>query len=252
MPRSRTTPSKSPYVREVVLRRDEVASFESYPYSLPAVAGLHKLPLHPQVTFLIGENGSGKSTLLEAIAVAWGLNPEGGSRNFHFSTRESHSGLAEHLTLVREPGRPDDSFFLRAESFFNVATEIEQLDEGSGEILGSYGGLSLHEQSHGESFISLLTRRFGGHGLYFLDEPEAALSPTRQMAALVRIHQLVRNHSQFLIATHSPILMAYPNALILELTASGIHQIDYEQTEHYAITREFLNNRQRMLAELLK
>lgn len=233
-----------PYVHEVVLRRDKVPSFDQYPFSLPAVRFLQTLPLHPKVTFIIGENGTGKSTLLEAVAVAWGFNAEGGSKNFSFSTRSSHSPLHEYLRLVKSYRRPKDGFFLRAESYFNVATEIERLDEGPGgpPIINAFGGVSLHQQSHGESFFALFNERFRGKGFYILDEPEAALSPMRQMAMLARMHDLINEDSQFIIATHSPIIMAYPNAQIILLTQQGARFIDYEETDHYILTRDFLIN----------
>ncbi len=181
------------FVHRAILNWDRVPDRTTYPFALPAVSKLKTIPLDRPVTFLVGENGSGKSTLLEAIAVAAGFNPEGGSRNFNFATRESHSLLAEYLTLVRTAKRPRDGYFLRAESLFTVATEIERLDEdGSGaSIISAYGGRSLHEQSHGEAFLAVMLRRFGGNGLYILDEPEAALSTTRQMAMLVRLRDLV-------------------------------------------------------------
>ena len=241
------------YVREIKLNRDAVPSFKEYPFSLPAIRHLHSLELHPAVTYVVGENGSGKSTLLEAIAVAWGLNPEGGSRNFYFETRASHSELKRYITLVKGVRRPSDSFFFRAESYFNVATEIERRDaEGiGGRIIDYYGGRSLHEQSHGESFMALLFDRFVGEGLYLLDEPEASLSPQSQLSVLTRVHDLVQHNSQFIIATHSPILMAYPNSTIYNLSTKGIEQIDYYQTEHYQVTHDFLVNPQRMLDRLL-
>ncbi len=229
-------------------------SFEDYPFSLPVIRGLSELELHPRVTFLVGENGSGKSTLLEAIATAWGFNPEGGTKNFTFSTRGSHSELNDHLRLVKSIDKPRDGFFLRAESFFNVATAIEDLDRealGGPPLLDSYGGVSLHEQSHGESFFALMMHRFGGHGFYVLDEPEAALSPSRQLAMIARMHELVRARSQFLIATHSPILMSYPDAWIYQIDEDGCELVDYEDTEHYRITRSFLENPGRYLDELL-
>ena len=228
--------------------------FEKYPFSLPSVRYLDVLKLHPQVTFFVGENGSGKSTLLEAIAVAWGFNAEGGSKNFHFGTRASHSELHQYIRLSKGVLRPRDGFFLRAESFFNVATEIERMDAEpafSPPVIDSYGGNSLHEQSHGESFMALLMNRFGGQGLYILDEPEAALSPSRQLTVLSRLHQLVKSGSQFIIATHSPILMAYPNAAIYLFSSSGISQVDYYDTEHYCVTRDFLVHPKRMLDVLL-
>jgi predicted ATPase len=243
--------SSQAFVRSVTLLREKVASFAEYPFNLPAIRTLETLSLERAVTFLVGENGSGKSTLLEAIAVAAGFNPEGGSRNFRFTTRASHSELHRCLRLARNHRRPRTGFFLRAESFFNVATEVEALERVDPGLIEAYGGRSLHEQSHGESFIALLKHRFGPEGLYFLDEPEAALSPSRQMAALVRIHDLVREGSQFIIATHSPILMAYPDATILMVSEQGLAPIRYEDTEHYALTRRFLNNPAKMLAQLL-
>lgn len=245
----------SQYLIDVTLNRSEIASFDRYPYNLDALRNFSQLKLHPKVTYLIGENGSGKSTLLEAIAVALGFNPEGGTRNFNFGTRESHSDLHRHLFVQRGIYRPSDGFFLRAESFFNLATNIEMLDAEPSmapPIINSYGGKSLHEQSHGESFLALMTQRFGGDGIYILDEPEAALSPQRQLAILSRIHDLVRDSSQFIIATHSPILMAYPDSTIYECTANGIVETTYEATEHFQVTRDFLMNRERMLKILLE
>lgn len=238
------------YLLEIQLLREKVPSFDAYPFSLPAVRHLDKLTPHPAVTFIVGENGTGKSTLLEAIAVAWGFNPEGGTRNFRFSTRASHSSLHQYLRLVKSYRRPKDGFFLRAESFFNIATEIEHLDEEPAPgppIIDSYGGRSLHQQSHGESFFALVMHRFGGRGLYILDEPEAALSPTRQMALLSRIHDLVQQDSQFIIATHSPIVMAYPNAQILLLSEHGITPSEYTETEHFRVSKDFLMNHEKMI-----
>lgn len=244
----------SQFISRVSLRRDIVDSFERYPFCLPAVRTLDAMEMHPKVTFLVGENGSGKSTLMEAIAVAMGYNAEGGTRNFSFGTRRSHSVLHEYLRIARGFKRPRDGFFLRAESFFNVATEIERLDEEPGfgpPVINAYGGRSLHEQSHGESFLALMMHRFGGNGLYLLDEPEAALSPQRQLAVLSRIHDLVEDGSQFIIATHSPILMAYPNAWIYTCSPDGVARIDYQDTEHFRVTRDFLASPERMLRVLL-
>ncbi|KND62466.1 ABC transporter, ATP-binding protein [Candidatus Burkholderia verschuerenii] len=242
------------FISRITLLRDKAPSFDVYPFSLPAVRSLDVLEPHPKVTFLIGENGSGKSTLLEAIAVSMGFNAEGGSKNFRFGTRESHSQLHQYLRIAKGYKKPRDGYFLRAESFFNVATEIENLDrEGAGPpVINAYGGISLHEQSHGESFLKLLMERFRGQGLYLLDEPEAALSPQRQLAALARIHQLVQKDSQFIIATHSPILMAYPDAWIFECTEQGIARVAYEDTEHFKVTRAFLANPERMLRTLFE
>jgi predicted ATPase len=204
------------------------------------------------VTFFIGENGSGKSTLIEAIAVAAGFNAEGGSKNFRFSTRCSESALSSYLRLARKAS-PRDGFFLRAESYFNVGTEIERLDQepGAPPILPAYGGISIHEQSHGESFLALMTHRFRGHGLYILDEPEAALSPSRQLSFLALMHALAQEQdSQFIIATHSPIIMAYPYAKIMYLNTEGLQEVDYEETEHYRITRDFFIRRIAIFKEL--
>lgn len=233
------------------LVRDRVPGFDHYPFSLPAIRSMELLPFHRAVTFFIGENGSGKSTLLEGIAVGLGLNPEGGSKNFNFSTRSSESSLADYLRL-RRTRNARDSWFLRAESYFNVATEIENIQrEAGGDLLKWYGGTSLHEQSHGESFLALFRHRFGGGGLYLLDEPEAALSPMRQMAFLSVMHELVLKGSQFIIATHSPIIMSYPEAWIYEFGAGGVGRVAYDNTEHVRVTRDFLNNPNRSLRILL-
>lgn len=245
--------SPGPYLLHLELLRDRIPDANRFPYNLPVVRNLGKLALHPKVTFLVGENGTGKSTLLEAIAVASGLNPEGGSRNFNFATRASHSPLDECVRLARTPARPGDSYFLRAESFYNVASEIERLDKepGDSQIIGAYGGRSLHEQSHGESFFALFRNRFRDHGLYLMDEPEAALSPKRQIQFLALLDDYVRRGGQFVIATHSPIIMAYPEARIYLLDAAGVRETAYTDTEHYLVTRGFLSNPQRTLRELL-
>lgn len=188
------------------------------------------------VTFFVGENGCGKSTLTEAIAVALGYNAEGGSRNFSFETKNTTSQLYLDL-IIGKTGYEDDGFFLRAESFYNVASNIDGLHIN----IDGYGGKSLHNQSHGESFLSLVQNRFRGNGLYILDEPEAALSPMRQLNLLAQINRLVKNGSQFIIATHSPILMAFPDAEIYCFD-NGIKAIKYTETEHFAVTNRFLNN----------
>ncbi len=235
---------------------DDVEDRSLYPFSLPAIAHLRELKLHPKVTFLVGENGSGKSTLVEALAIAWGFNAEGGSKNFNFSTHSAHSNLHSCLRLVKSARRAKDGFFLRAESYFNVATQIDRMDAEPGsdfskKLIGAYGGTSLHKQSHGESFFALLENRFRGNGLYILDEPEAALSPSRQMSMLTRMHDLILDKSQFIIATHSPILMAYPDAWIYQVGPKGLDRIAYEDTEHYQVTRDFLNRPEMMLDILL-
>jgi Predicted ATPase len=242
------------FVINIILDRDKIASFKEYPFNLPAIKDLKELPLGPEVTFLVGENGSGKSTLLEAIAIAYGFNAEGGSKNFSFSTHESHSKLNLFIKLQKGIRKPKDGFFLRAESFYNVASNIDDMDSipsSSAPIIQSYGGISLHEQSHGESFMALLLNRFGDNGLYILDEPEAALSPTRQMALLTRMHELIKKGSQFIIATHSPIIMSYPGATIYQIDERGINKTAYEETEHFIINRQFANNYKGMLKMLL-
>lgn len=229
---------------------DEGVDAGAYPFALPVVAGLRKagrLELDPKVTFLVGDNGTGKSTLVEAIAVAAGFNPEGGSANFNFATRASESVLGEHLTLVRGLRKPRTGFFLRAESFYNVATEIERLG-----VEGGYGGRNLHERSHGESFLDLITHRFGAQGLYLLDEPEAALSVYGCLAVIARIQELTAQGSQFVIATHSPILLAVPGARILRIDAGGgITAVGYDDAEPVALTRSFLAEPRLYLRHLL-
>ena len=243
------------YINKVIF--DSPLDENSYLNGLPAVMHLKKqgeLSFNKKVTFIVGENGTGKSTLVEAIAVAFGFNPEGGSRNFAFSTNESHSELWKHLTLSKQD-IAKDGFFLRAESFYNVASNIDEMDRqpaASGFIIESYGGVSLHEQSHGESFMALVQNRFGGNGLYILDEPEAALSPKRLLTLIAEIDRLVKKDSQFIIATHSPILMAFPDADIFELTENGIKTVDYHDTEHYKVTKAFLDDPDRMLKILLE
>ncbi|WP_369806330.1 AAA family ATPase [Advenella sp. S44] len=212
-------------LQHLIFRRETVDSYDGYPYNLAAVKDLYRLDFHSKVTYFMGENGSGKSALLEAIAVAYGVNPNGGTRNFH--TRKSHSPLADHIRLAKGL-KPRAGFFLRAEIFFNLATEIGHVDKDEG-VPKNYKFLrwvtSLHEQSHGESFTTLLTHRFGAKGLYILDEPESALSPQRQLPALFRIHDLINEGSQFVIATHSPILSAYPDSTIYQCSAHGIETV---------------------------
>ncbi len=238
------------YITEINLPAGERKS--GYPFSIPAIATLSQLKLSSPVTFFCGKNGSGKSTLLEAAAVAAGFNPEGGSKNMNFSTYKSHSPLWESLRLVKGTVRPRDGFFLRAESFYNVASYIEELDSvpaSAPKIKAAYGG-NLHEKSHGESFSALFFKRLRGKGLYFLDEPEAALSADSQLAALSRIHSLVENGSQFIIATHSPLLLAYPGAEIFCFDGERITKTEYEDTDIYNVYKYFLNNRAAMLREL--
>lgn len=226
---------------------------DSYPFCLPALRCWEELELKSPVTFFVGENGTGKSTLLEAVAVNYGFNPEGGSRNFSFATRDTHSGLYRYLSLIKGQYRARDGYFPRAESFYNVASNIDDLDRQPGlapSLLDAYGGASLHEQSHGESFFALMQNRFRGRGLYILDEPEAALSPTRQMAMLRLMALLVEDGSQFLVATHSPILTAYPGAAIYELSENGMQLTAYRETQNFLLTRRFLQDPEKMAKAL--
>ncbi|WP_317933540.1 AAA family ATPase [Halioxenophilus sp. WMMB6] len=236
-----------PYLREIQLKRELIDDFDQYPFSIPAIRELGQLQFHPDVTFFVGENGSGKSTLIEAIAVSQGFNAEGGNKNSQFSTSRTHSDLHNYLKCIKSFKRPKDGYFLRAESFYNVATLMDEVG-----YLNGYGGKSLHQQSHGESFMATLLNKLRGNGLYIMDEPEAALSPARQMAALSAIHQLVEENSQFIIATHSPILLAYPRAKIYHFSEEGIYEIAYEDTEHYAVTKEFLDHHEEMMKILME
>jgi predicted ATPase len=252
-------PSSSLPLLGVALRGELPPSGDGHPWNIPAVRALERrLDLTARITFVVGENGSGKSTLIEAIAVAWGFNAEGGSRNLTFATRASHSRLHERLDLIRSARRARNGFFLRAESFFNVITSIEALDaepSPSPKIMPSYtgrfDGSSLHERSHGESFFDLLMNRFGPNGLYLLDEPESALSAHRQLAALRRFHDLAGAGSQFIIATHSPLLLAYPQAQILVLDSRGITPTPYEEVPVVWLYRTTLANPRAVMAELL-
>jgi predicted ATPase len=234
--------SAKPYLRDISIRGDEDIDTSRYPFNIPAVRDMHTLSFHPDVTFFVGENGAGKSTMLEAIAVAMGLPAEGGSRNVSRQQQEV-SKLQDALRLSKGYKAPRWSYFLRAESAFDVISYIDSLP-------GPKKRPSLHTRSHGEAFMDLLLD-LGEDGFYLLDEPEAALSPNRQLAALSAIDQLVRRGSQFIIATHSPILLAYPNAKIMVFDQAGLSETAYEDTEHYAVTRDFLNHYQRRLQQLL-
>jgi predicted ATPase len=251
----RPFPHGGGFVRSVEL--DTTMPSVGYPYELSVVAAVRaagRWDLNPAVTFLIGDNGCGKSTLVEAIAAAAGFNPEGGSTSFRFTTRATESTLGEHLRLVRGTRRPRTGFFLRAESFYNVATEIENLEQvDPGLIASSYGGRSPHERSHGESFLVLAMHRFGPQGLYLLDEPESALSVHGCLALLRRMVDLVEAGSQFLVATHSPILLAYPGATIWQIDIeAGLRQVAYDDADPVRLHRGFLADPGRYLHHLLQ
>jgi predicted ATPase len=236
-------------LKRITLLNDRVPSFETYPFSIPSIASFHELKIESNVTFFVGENGSGKSTLLEAIADKCEFNTAGGGRNNRYDVYETDSELSEYIRLSWMPKIPN-GFFLRAESFYHFATHIDEVDEDG---FRDYGGKSLLKQSHGESFLSLFLNRFNGQSIYLLDEPEAALSPARQLTLLKIIHDLeTTGDAQFIIATHSPILLGYPEAEIFSFDHGQISKIAYEETDHYNITKYFLENRKRFLYELFK
>ncbi|MBT2562198.1 AAA family ATPase [Pedobacter sp. ISL-68] len=238
------------YLLSLRLKQEHLPN--GYPFNIPCLKSFEKLDFHPNVTFFTGENGVGKSTLIEAIAVYLGFNAEGGGKNFNFKSTATHSDLHNFLTISKSFRKPKDGYFLRGESFYNVASEIDKLDEepGGPKIIDSYGGLSLHEQSHGQSFWSLFTNRFWGNGVYILDEPESALSATKQIAMLSKINNLVNKNAQFIIATHSPILLSYPNAWIYEMSENKIAKVKYEESEVYRVYKAFLDHPQRILDNL--
>lgn len=218
----------------------------SYLRDIDAIHDVGEIVFRNAVTFFVGENGSGKSTLLEAIAVAYGFNPEGGTRNYRFSTFDSHSELCGAMRLSKGVRRSKTGYFLRAESFYNVATKEEEYSRGPGGV-----PLHLHELSHGESFLAMAQNYFGGDGIYILDEPEVALSPQRQLTLLAEIDRCRRDGAQFIIVTHSPILLGLPDAEILSFDDGPIHPIAYEETDSYVITSMFVNDRERLLRQML-
>lgn len=228
---------------------------DSYLRRIPALQFEGRVTFDQNVTFFVGENGSGKSTLLEAIAVAYGFSAEGGTRNYNFSTYDSHSELHEAIELSKGFQKPVSSYFLRAESFYNVASKAEDYRRDAAMSEAYYyrnmGGKSLHNQSHGESFLALAQGSFAPGGLYLLDEPEAALSPQRQLTLLIEIHRLANQGAQFIIASHSPILLGVPGAKILSFDDGEIHSCEYEDTESYQVTEMFINHKDYMLKRLL-
>jgi predicted ATPase len=235
----------APFLRHVTSVPEKVDPTR-YPFNVRAFSRGIDIAFRTNVTFFVGENGSGKSTLLEALAECCGFAPEGGNRDHHREALAERSELAQALRLSWLP-KVAEGFFMRAESFFNFATYIEQVSD-----LRAYGGRSLLAQSHGESFLSLFANRFE-QGLYILDEPEAALSPQRQLSFLRIIHDLEKPaQAQFLISTHSPILLSYPGAVLLSLDGDLIEEIAYRETEHYRVTREFLNSPERYFKHLFR
>lgn len=240
------------FLKSATIKREIIPNYEEYPFSIPFVRTLDELELDTPITFFVGENGAGKSTLLEAIADQIGFNPAGGStQNYQaYNVHKSEAALGEYVKLAWWP-KVTNGFFLRAETFYQFASHVDETDlERS---YKAYGGKSLHHQSHGESFFSLFQHRFQGNAIYLLDEPEAALSPTRQLAFLTLLHDLLKEGNvQFIIATHSPILLGYPDARIYHFHEKGVEEIEYEQTEHYQVTSYFLQHREKMLAQLFE
>ena len=232
------------YINKIIFDWDRIDE-ESYLRQIEALQGLEELRFNHPITFFCGENGTGKSTLLEAIAVAYGFNPEGGTLNYSFSTYDTHSELCGAIRIVKESERKKYGYFLRAESFYNVATkEMEYSDL-------EHPSLQLHERSHGESFLTIIQNNMSSKGVYLLDEPEAALSPQRQLTLLIELNRLVKAGAQFIIVTHSPILLGIPGAEIFSFDNGKVHSIDYEETDSYIVTELFINNRERILKRLL-
>jgi len=232
------------FIKGLYINWDRIEK-DSYLRKIEALHGLESLDFTSPITFFVGENGSGKSTLLEAVAVAAGFNPEGGTKNYRFSTYDSHSELYEAISLAKGLRRPGWGYFLRAESFYNVATkEMDYADR-------AHPSEKYHEKSHGESFLNIAQKQFKPNGLYLLDEPEAALSPQRQLTLLMEIYECAREDSQFVIVTHSPILLGMPGARILTFDEGKVHECSYEETDSYRVMELFINNREQLLGKLL-
>lgn len=230
---------KSPFLIKITFEPKNGA--QNYPFNLPLFSNRQEIEFEQPVTLFVGENGSGKSTLLEAIAVKCGFNVHGGNRNHIFGDTDVNT-LLQHAIKASWLPKVSTGFFMRAESFFNFATYLDEIAKDAPSVLAAYGGKSLHAQSHGESFLSLFNNHFG-RGIYILDEPEAALSPSRQLAFLSILKRLeVQGESQFIIATHSPILLSYPGATVLSIEGSQIKKVDYRETEHFTLSKSFLEN----------
>ena len=217
----------------------------SYLKKIEAFRGVEKLDFNKSITFFVGENGSGKSTLLEALAVAHGFNPEGGTRNYVFSTHDTHSELCNAIRISKGYRKEKWGYFLRAESFYNVATQEEEYADIA------HPSAKYHEKSHGESFLALAQNNLQANGLYLFDEPEAALSPQRQLTLLMQIYSCAKEGAQFIIVTHSPILLGIPDAQILSFDDGIVHKCEYEDTQSYKVTEMFINNRKILLERLL-
>lgn len=233
------------FIRELTIDWTKIKA-DSYLREIDAIKNVEKLAFHKPVTFFVGENGSGKSTLLEAIAVTYGFNPEGGTKNYSFSTYDSHSELYDAVRITKGVRRPKGGYFLRAESFYNVATkEPEYADI-------AHPSEKYHEKSHGESFLAIAQNYMRADGIYIFDEPEAALSPQRQLTLLMNIYHCAKSGAQFIIVTHSPVLLGIPEADIYNFDMGEVHLCDYEETESYAVTEMFINNREKLLYRLLQ
>jgi len=237
-----------PYLQKIIFQKEKVLQKEKskYPFSIPFLKKINEIEFHKNVTFLVGENGSGKSTLIEGIALGMGFSAEGGTRNFNIETSKNISSLHKYLKFHMSYSKPKDYYFLRAESFYNVATYMDETN-----YLEGYGGVSLHSQSHGESFLAVLNKKLQGNGLYIFDEPEAALSPQGQLQAVAEIHKLVNLNSQLIIATHSPIIMAYPNAKILNIDKNGVEELKFEETEHFKTYSLFFSNHKELIKRIM-
>ncbi len=230
---------KSPFLHKITFEPTNGA--KEFPFNLPLFSRKQEVEFTQPITFFVGENGSGKSTLLEAIAMRCGFNIHGGNRNHVFGSAETKSLLPNAIKLSWLP-KVSTGFFMRAESFFNFASYLDEIAKDDPSVLTAYGHKSLHAQSHGESFLSLFNNHFG-RGIYILDEPEAALSPTRQLAFLSILKKLeTHGESQFIIATHSPILLSYPGATVLSIEGRRIKEVDYQETDHFTLTKSFLEN----------
>lgn len=238
---------KAPFLKKVVF---EKSNKNEFPFNLPLISKGLEIEFTKPITIFVGENGSGKSTLLEAIASKCGFNLTGGNKNHLLNEAANQTALSSVAKLFWLP-KVTRGFFMRAESFFNFATQIDDIAKTDRSVLMSYGDKSLHAQSHGESFLALFNNRFGQAGVYILDEPEAALSPTRQLSLLAIMNQMEKEgQNQFIIATHSPILLSYPGAEILSLDNGKLKPIEYKETEHYKLTKAFLENPERYFKHL--
>ena len=242
-----------PFIKKIILKPEKVI-IDEFPFSMASVRALDGLEFNSAVTFFTGDNGSGKSTVIESIAVAAGFNHEGGSKNFNFSTAERTPALSDAIRLSRSAQRARNGYFYRSESFYNVITNINELDEDPGltpPVRNSYGGRDLHTRSHGESLLDLIIYRFSEKGLYILDEPESALSVQNQLVLLARIHELVLKGCQFIIATHSPLIIAYPDAEVLNFSQDGIQSVTYDQTENFVLMKRFCTSPDSVIKSLL-